>query len=127
MSSMAPSPPMEMIGGQRKNSSSVNSFQLNDASSGSCTTASYFPSASFSARRTDTKPSVILRMCASNRPMASDGESWKRWFAQGNGYGLYGYVLAHTEEHPVELALPSIARPFPLRPSPHRPRRARRL
>ena len=23
-------------------------------------------------------------------PIASDGESWKRWFAHGNGYGLYG-------------------------------------
>ena len=30
-------------------------------------------------------PAAILRMWASKRPMATDGESWKRWFTQGNG------------------------------------------
>ena len=62
-------------------------------------------------------PSAILRMCPSKTPIATEGESWKRWLTQGNGYGLYGYVLAHTEEHPVELAMPIEARPFPLGPS----------
>ena len=46
------------------------------------------PTTSDSARRTATKLSVILRMWASNSPMAMDGESWKRWLTQGKGYGL---------------------------------------
>ena len=43
-----------------------------------------------SARRTALKPSAIFRMCPSKMPMAIDGASWKRWFTQGKGYGLYG-------------------------------------
>ena len=42
------------------------------------------------ARRTAMNASAILRICPSNRPMAMLGESWNRWFTQGNGYGLYG-------------------------------------
>ena len=40
MSIIAPSPPIETIGGQRKNSSSVNCCHESAASSGSCTAAS---------------------------------------------------------------------------------------
>ncbi len=42
-------------------------------------------------------------MWPSKIPMAIEGESWNRWLVQGNGYGLKGYVDAHTELQPVEL------------------------
>ena len=69
--------------------------------------------------------SPIFRICASNTPMAIDGASWNRWLTHGNGYGLYGYVLPHTDEQPVLLAMPSSARPFPLGPTSYRSLRLR--
>jgi hypothetical protein len=50
-------------------------------------------------------------------PIAIDGASWKRWLTQGNGYGLYGYVLPQTDEQPVLFVMPSDARPLPPGPS----------
>ena len=34
------------------------------------------------------KLSAIFRMWPSNTPMATEGESWKRWLTQGYGYGF---------------------------------------
>src|ERR1051325_12100778 len=50
-------------------------------------------------------------------------ESWKRWLVQGNGYGLKGYVEAHTELQPVELQMPMLARPLLPTPSVYSQRR----
>jgi hypothetical protein len=56
-------------------------------------------------------------MWPSKMPMATDGASWNRWLTHGNGYGLYGYVLAQTDEQPVLFVMPTDARPRPLGPS----------
>ena len=90
MSIMAPSPPMLRMGGQRWNSSSVNWRQSKASRNAWNASASYEPSASCRALRMDTKWSDIFRMCPSKTPMAMLGASWKRWFTQGKGYGLYG-------------------------------------
>ena len=55
-------------------------------------------------------------MWPSKIPIATDGESWNRWFTHGYGYGLYGNVLPHTDEQPVLLLIPMLARPWPLGP-----------
>ena len=61
-------------------------------------------------------PSAIFAMWPSKIPIAIEVESWNRWLAQGNGYGLYGQVLPHTEVHPVALHIPMVDLPLPVVP-----------
>ena len=85
MSYMAPSPPTATTGGQSWNSSSLNCRQSKYVKKASCSSGRYFPSSSSCAIRTALKPSAILRMCPSNTPIATDGESWNRWLLHGKG------------------------------------------
>jgi hypothetical protein len=85
MSYIAPSPPTATTGGHRWNSSSLNCCQPKWVKNSSCCDGRYSPASSSSASAHVAKPSAIFAMWPSNTPIASDGASWNRWLAHGNG------------------------------------------
>ena len=85
MSYIAPSPPTLTTGGQRCHSSSLNCSQAKRRKKSSCFSGEYWPASSSSAMRTALKPSAIFAMWPSNRPIATDGESWNRCEVHGKG------------------------------------------
>ena len=90
MSYIAPSPPRLTTGGHSFHSSSLNCSQLKRLKKAPSRSSTYWPASSISAMRTALKFSAILAMWPSNRPIATDGESWNRCEVHGNGYGWYG-------------------------------------
>ena len=85
MSYMAPSPPRLTTGGHSSHSSSLNCCQSKRLKNSPSRSTMKSPPSSMSAMRTALKPSAILAMWPSNRPMATEGESWNRCDVHGKG------------------------------------------